>query len=91
MASNNLETRIAKLEATIRTPGATEEPTHHLRDALLAQKGGKQAWRQITRALSSKDPQTAYGQLLIADPTLENRLLEAGQAARKQKVGAHHG
>ncbi len=83
MASNNLENRIAKLESAIRASGATEEPTYHIRDALLAQKGGKQVWRQITRTLSSKDPQTAYGQLLIADPTLENRLLEAGQAARK--------
>jgi|GEM_PF-3797175 len=90
MASNNLETRIAKLESATRASGATEEPTYAIRDALLAQKGGKQVWRQIARALSGKTPQLAFGQLFVDDPTLENRLLEAGQAARVQNGGKVH-
>ena len=90
MASNNLENRIAKLESVTRRSGATEEPTYAIRDALLAQKDGKQAWRRITKALSGKTPQLAFGQLFIADPTLENRLLDAGQAARVQKGAKAH-
>lgn len=83
MATNNLETRIAKLESATRRTGApTEERSCAIWHALAAQEGGAAVVRKFARAAKAKDPQAALAELLM-DGSMENCLLRAARAVRE--------
>ena len=87
MATEKLETRIAKLESAARRTGAAT--SYAIWHALAAQEGGAAVVRRFARAAKAKDPQAAFAELLM-DGSMENRLLRAAQAVREQKGDAKH-